>query len=215
VLDKACRQLQEWQRKFPQRPPITMSVNVSGIQIKQTEFVSQIQEVLQKSGVDGHNLILEITEGIFLNRTESISAKFKALNAMGIQFQIDDFGTGYSSLSYVKDFPIASIKIDRSFIQNMGIDDTGDIVRRIIDMAHSLRQGAIAEGIETEAQLEDLKKANCDAGQGYLLYRPKGIDEVEKLLQKQQDHEITRPIHGKQAMVWENVEAQTNKLLAR
>jgi diguanylate cyclase (GGDEF)-like protein len=206
VLHQACRQLLEWQARFPQTPPLTMSVNVSSIQIKQADFVDQVQEALQKTGVDGNSLILEITEGVLLNRSESITNRFKALNAMGIQFQIDDFGTGYSSLSYVKDFPINSIKIDRSFIQKIGVDNSADIVRTIINLAHSLRQGAIAEGIETEGQLEDLKKANCDAGQGYLLSRPKGIEDVEKLLIKQQDHEITRPINGRQAIVWEKME---------
>ena len=121
--------------------------------------------------MDGRSLILEITEGILLNRSETVTAKFNAINALGVQFQIDDFGTGYSSLSYVRDFPISTIKIDRSFIQNIEVNSTGDIVRAIINMAHNLRQSAIAEGIETESQLEYLKQAYCEAGQGYLLGR--------------------------------------------
>ncbi len=207
VLFQACRQIGEWQAMFPQTPPLTMSVNVSSVQLNQPDFVDQIQEVLQKTGVDGHSLILEITEGIFLNRSESISAKFKAINAMGVQFQIDDFGTGYSSLSYVKDFPVSTIKIDRSFIQNLDVDGTGDIVRAIINMAHNLRQSAIGEGIETEAQLEYLRQAYCEAGQGYLLGRPQSVEEIEKQLRLRYDS-ITRPLKKRQATLLGKSEAQ-------
>jgi diguanylate cyclase (GGDEF)-like protein len=208
VLFQASRQIAEWQAKFPQTPPLTMSVNVSSVQINQPDFVDQIDEVLQKTGVDGHSLILEITEGIFLNRSESIAAKFKAINAMGVQFQIDDFGTGYSSLSYVKDFPIATIKIDRSFIKNIDVDSTGDIVRAIINMAHNLRQSAIAEGIETEAQLEYLKQAYCEAGQGYLLSRPQSVEAIEKLLRLHQYDAITTPVKKKRSIIQGKIEAQ-------
>jgi diguanylate cyclase (GGDEF)-like protein len=197
VLYQACRQIGEWQVKFPQTPPLTMSVNVSSVQINQPEFVEEVEEVLQKTGLDGHSLILEITEGIFLNHSDSVTAKFKAINAMGVQFQIDDFGTGYSSLSYVKDFPMATIKIDRSFIQKIDVDNTGDIVRAIINMAHNLHKSAIAEGIETEAQLEYLKQAYCEAGQGYLLSPPQSAEEIEKLLR--QYDAITSPVKKRQA----------------
>jgi diguanylate cyclase (GGDEF)-like protein len=201
VLEQACRQIGEWQAKFPQTPPLTMSVNISSVQINQPDFVEQVQEILEKTRVDGHNLILEITEGILLNRSESITAKFNAINALGVQFQIDDFGTGYSSLSYVRDFPISTIKIDRSFIQNLVVDSTGDIVRAIINMAHNLRQSAIAEGIETEAQLEYLKQAYCEAGQGFLLGRPQSVEEAEKLLRLRQRDAITVPLTKRQGII--------------
>jgi diguanylate cyclase (GGDEF)-like protein len=208
VLYQACRQIGEWQVMFPQTPPLTMSVNVSSVQINQPDFVEQIQEVLQKTGIDGSSLILEITEGIFFNRSESLTAKFKAINALGVQFQIDDFGTGYSSLSYVKDFPVRTIKIDRSFIQNIDVDATGDIVRAIINMAHNLRQSAIAEGIETEAQLEFLKRAYCEAGQGYILSRPQSVEEIEKLLRLRKYDVTTTPVKDKQQILQGNVETQ-------
>lgn len=206
VLEQACRQIGEWQVKFPQTPPLTMSVNISSVQINQPDFVEQIQEVLERTGVDGHGLILEITEGIFLNRSESVTAKLNAINALGVQFQIDDFGTGYSSLSYVRDFPISTIKIDRSFIQNIDVDSTGDIVRAIINMAHNLRQNAIAEGIETKAQLEYLKEACCEAGQGYLLCRPQSVGEIEKLLRSRGRDAITVPLKQGRANVKGKVE---------
>jgi diguanylate cyclase (GGDEF)-like protein len=206
VLHQACRQIGEWQVMFPQSPPLTMSVNVSSVQLNQPDFVDQIQEVLQKTGVDGRSLILEITEGIFLNRSDSMTEKFKAINAMGVQFQIDDFGTGYSSLSYLKDFPVSTIKIDRSFIQNIDDDATGDIVRAIINMAHNLRQSAIAEGIETEAQLEYLQQAYCEAGQGYLLSRPQSVEEIEKLLRIRYDS-ITRPLKKRKTTLQGKLEA--------
>jgi diguanylate cyclase (GGDEF)-like protein len=208
VLYQACRQIGEWQVVFPQTPPLSMSVNVSSVQINQPDFVDQIQEVLQKTGIDGSSLILEITEGIFLNRSESITAKFKAINALGVQFQIDDFGTGYSSLSYVKDFPVTTIKIDRSFIQNIDVDTTGDIVRAIINMAHNLRQSAIAEGIESEAQLEFLKRAYCEAGQGYLLSRPQSVEEIEKLLRLRKSDVITTTIKNRQEILHGKFETQ-------
>jgi diguanylate cyclase (GGDEF)-like protein len=208
VLEQACRQIGEWQAKFPQTPPLTMSVNTSGVQLNQPDFAEQVQEVLERTGVDGRSLILEITEGILLNRSESVTAKFNAVNDLGVQFQIDDFGTGYSSLSYVRDFPISTIKIDRSFIQNIEVESTGDIVRAIINMAHNLRQSAIAEGIETESQLEYLKQAYCEAGQGYLLGRPQSVEEVEKLLRLRQRDAITEPLKKRQAVIEGNLETQ-------
>ena len=177
-----------------------MSVNISSLQLHQPDFVEQVQEILERTGVDGHNLILEITEGIFLNRSEGVTAKFNAINDLGVQFHID-FGTGYSSLSYVRDFPITTIKIDRSFIQNLDTDSNGDIVRAIINMAHNLRQNAIAEGIETKAQLEYLKGAYCEAGQGYLLGRPQSVGEVEKLLRSRQRNATSVPLKQRQAEI--------------
>jgi diguanylate cyclase (GGDEF)-like protein len=209
VLEQACRQISEWQTKFPQTPPLTMSVNISSVQINQPDFVEQVQEILARTGVDGHSLILEITEGILLNRSESVTAKFNAINALGVQFQIDDFGTGYSSLSYVRDFPVSTIKIDRSFIQNLGVDSTGDIVRAIINMAHNLRQSAIAEGIETEAQLEYLKQAYCEAGQGYLLGRPQSVVDVEKLLRLRKRDAVTVPVQQRRAIIKGKIEPQS------
>jgi EAL domain-containing protein (putative c-di-GMP-specific phosphodiesterase class I) len=130
----------------------------------------------------GNRLQLEITESVCLNSTDSMMAVFEELAAMDIQFQIDDFGTGYSSLSYLQDYPIQTIKIDRAFIEKMGANNTSEIVRTIIAMAHDLGLDAIAEGIETEDQLANLKKFECNSGQGYFLNRPDDIQSVERLL---------------------------------
>jgi len=182
VLNEACRRMRDWQIRFPQEPPLTISVNISGSQFKQPNFVEQVRQVLDETGLKGNCLQLEITESVCLNSTEGMRAVFEELAGMGIQFQIDDFGTGYSSLSYLQDYPIHTIKIDRAFIEKMGANNTSEIVRTIIAMAHDLGLDAIAEGIETEEQLANLKKFECNSGQGFFLNRPDDIQSVERLL---------------------------------
>jgi diguanylate cyclase (GGDEF)-like protein len=182
VLREACQRMHDWQIRFPQEPPLTISVNISGSQFKQANFVEQVRQALEDTGLKGSCLQLEITESVCLNSTESMMAVFDELAAMDIQFQIDDFGTGYSSLSYLQDYPIQTIKIDRAFIEKMGANNTSEIVRTIIAMAHDLGLDAIAEGIETEDQLANLKKFECNSGQGYFLNRPDDIQSVERLL---------------------------------
>jgi EAL domain-containing protein (putative c-di-GMP-specific phosphodiesterase class I) len=126
---------------------------------------------------------LEITENVCLHSSEAAIAVFQELNNLGIQFDIDDFGTGYSSLSYLQYFPIQTIKIDRSFIHRMDTNANNiDIIRTIIALAHDMGMDAIAEGIETQDQLDDLKKLGCNYGQGYLLSHPMDKDKVESYL---------------------------------
>jgi EAL domain-containing protein (putative c-di-GMP-specific phosphodiesterase class I) len=183
VLLAACRQLYEWQTKFPRTPTLTMNVNISGRQFAAAGFLEQVEAVLQEVAIDPHTLRLEITEGVWLNSSERAIALFKALHDKGVQFHIDDFGTGYSSLAYLQNFPIQTIKIDHTFVSRMGDGrDNIEIVGTIIAMAHDLGMDAVAEGIETAEQLDKLKRLGCNYGQGYLLSRPGSQAETEKLL---------------------------------
>lgn len=191
VLYQACWQLRDWQVELPQTPPLTVSVNVSASQLEQPDFVEQIHAVLKETGVAGDGLILEIPVDVLVEASESTVAKFKEINAMGVRFQIDRFGDGDLSLPSTQDLPISSIKIDRDFVQKIDADNSGDVVRKIVDLAHSRQQCVIAVGIETETQLEYLKRAHCEAGQGYLLGRPQSGKEIEDLLLSREDRETS------------------------
>jgi diguanylate cyclase (GGDEF)-like protein len=182
VLQEACRQMREWQQKFPRKPPMTVSVNISPSQLYQPDFVAQVEQVLRETGLDGSCLRLEITESVYLNSYEMAAGLFTRLSELGVQFQIDDFGTGYSSLSYLEFFPIQTIKIDRAFTNRIAANYPQDIVRTIIGLAHELGMDAIAEGVETEEQLKGLQRYGCNYVQGYLFSRPLDRETVEKLI---------------------------------
>lgn len=183
VLAEACHQIQDWQKRFCSQPPLTMSVNVSAKQFSAPDFIVQVEDILRQVSLADSTLKLEITEGVYLNRSEEVDAVFKKLHSLGIQFHIDDFGTGYSSLSYLQYFPIQTIKIDRAFVSRMDTTSSDkNIVRTIIAMARDLGMDTVAEGIETVEQLNQLKGLGCTYGQGYLLSRPLDQAGVEKLL---------------------------------
>ncbi|MFN8443590.1 MAG: EAL domain-containing protein [Caldilineaceae bacterium] len=183
VIHEACLQIRTWQEKFPKAPPLTVSVNISGHQFFTPDFVAQVSATLKEVDVAASSLKLEITEGTWLHSSPEVTAIFKKMNEMGIQFHIDDFGTGYSSLSYLQDFPIHAVKIDRSFVSRMGDNSNHtEIVRAVITMAHDLGMEAVAEGVETIEQLAQLKALGCNFGQGYLLSRPVDSSTIEHLL---------------------------------
>jgi diguanylate cyclase (GGDEF)-like protein len=183
VLTEACQQIHAWQTRFPQKPPLTMSVNISAKQFSAPGFIRQIETILQQICLAGNTLKLEITEGVYLNRSEEMIAIFNKLHSLGIQFHIDDFGTGYSSLSYLQHFPFQTIKIDQAFVSRMDSQGNNkDIVRTIIALAHDLGMNTVAEGIETVEQLNHLKELGCNYGQGYFLSRPVDREGAEKLL---------------------------------
>jgi diguanylate cyclase (GGDEF)-like protein len=183
VLEQACAQVKIWQELFPELQPLHISVNISGKQFVLPDFTQRIEEALTSSGVSATTLMLEITETVFINNAPQASMVFNQLCELGVQLQIDDFGTGYSSLSYLQHFPIHTIKIDQSFIQGMGVSfKNSELVHTILDMAHDLGMEAIAEGIETDAQLEELRRSGCKFGQGYLLSRPMDRETAEKWL---------------------------------
>jgi diguanylate cyclase (GGDEF)-like protein/PAS domain S-box-containing protein len=183
MLD-AFRQLRRWQELFPSDPPLTMSVNISPKQFQQADLSAQIGQILQQSGVDPNCVNLEITETIAMADAEKSAIVLQELKALGVHLEIDDFGTGYSSLSRLQRFPVDTLKIDRAFISRMDSDlETHEIVRTIVMLAQNLGLKVVAEGVETEDQVEMLKRVSCKLAQGYLFSKPAAPHAVEKLLE--------------------------------
>ena len=182
VLRTACLQSKAWLDKG--LPPLTVAVNLSARQFAHESLIEDVARTLRDTKLDPASLELEITESMVMRDPERAVILLAALKAMGIRLSIDDFGTGYSSLSYLKRFPLDSVKIDRSFIQDLpGSVDDAAITRAIIAMAHSLRLKSIAEGVETEEQLGFLREEGCDEMQGYLFSRPLPEDEFLRFFQ--------------------------------
>jgi len=191
VLNTACAQLRAWHLQFPTYPPLTMSVNISGLQFAAPAFVDQVAATLAATALAPTTLRLELTESVWLNSTPAAITLFQQLNQMGIQLHIDDFGTGYSSLAYLQNFPVRTLKIDRAFLNKMNDGHHHQaLVRAVIAMAHALGMETVAEGVETVAQLHQLKQLGCNYGQGYLLSRPIDRAGVEQLLDKLQTEPI-------------------------
>lgn len=173
VLRQACRQMHAWQERFGARAPGMISVNLSSKQLAQPDLIEQIARVLRDTGLAAHSLKLEITESSFMENFGAAIAVLAQLKSMGIQVGIDDFGTGYSSLSYLYRLPLDTLKIDRSFINQMGAHGKdSEIVGTIVSLAHHLKLDVIAEGVETAAQLAQLQALGCEYGQGYYFSRP-------------------------------------------
>lgn len=171
VLRAACREAQKWQQESQVGVPV--AVNVSAVQLNQPGFCSTIERILEENGLEARHLELELTESVLLAHHDVTYQVFGELQALGVTLAIDDFGTGYSSLSYLKQFPVRKLKIDRSFIRDIDIDsDNAAITAAIIHMAKCLGIKAVAEGVETEAQLGLLRSMGCDQVQGFLLSEP-------------------------------------------
>lgn len=185
VLRNACRQMHEWHVRFPANPPLTISVNLSTKQFAQPNLIEQIKEILAETELDPHCLKLEITESAIMGDSQSAAAMLSQLQAMGVEVQIDDFGTGYSSLSYLQQFPIDTLKIDRSFVSRMsasGKNNGAEIVRTIVMLARELGIKVVAEGVETSDQLSKLKGLKCNYGQGFLFSKPLERAQVETII---------------------------------
>jgi diguanylate cyclase (GGDEF)-like protein/PAS domain S-box-containing protein len=183
ILTEACQQMRAWQEQFSDKLALKISVNLSSKQLKSVNLLQQIDDVLAKTSLEPEKLKLEITESLLIENIEVAADLFLELNKRKIELCLDDFGTGYSSLSYLHRFPIDTLKIDRSFIMQIKPEDESiEIVRAIVVLAHILGMNVIAEGIETEAQLEQLKKLNCQQGQGYLFSKPLSKTSAEELI---------------------------------
>lgn len=179
VLETACSQLQKWAR-VPSMEHLTLAVNVSALQFAQDNFVQQVMAVVQRTGANAKRLKLELTESLLVGNVAEIIEKMELLKASGISFSLDDFGTGYSSLAYLSRLPLDQLKIDKSFVNDVVSNpDDAAIARTIIALAHSLRLGVIAEGVETDAQREFLASAGCHAYQGYFFSRPLPLENFE------------------------------------
>ena len=172
ILEAACQQLAQWAAR-PELAHLTVAVNVSARQFRKPDFVAQLTAILAKTGANPRRLKLELTETLLVDDVEDVIAKMNALKALGVGFALDDFGTGYSSLYYLKRLPLDQLKIDRSFVRDI-LDDPNDaaIARTIVALAQSLGLGVIAEGVETEEQLDFLAELECHAYQGYYFSQP-------------------------------------------
>lgn len=183
VLVNACVQLQLWQDNDQMRD-LTLSVNVSAKQFRQPDFVAQVRRALWESNANPSHLKLELTESAVLESIEDTISKMSELKQLGISFSMDDFGTGYSSLQYLKRLPLDEIKIDQTFVRDITSDQNdAAIVQTIIAMSETLGLTVIAEGVETQEQLDFLELRGCHAYQGYLFSRPVNLTEFEALLQ--------------------------------
>jgi len=184
VLESACRQIKSWESD-PHTRDLMLAVNVSGRQFRQTDFVAQVIEVIHQTGINPQSLKLELTESIVLDNVGDTIAKMQALKQAGVRFSMDDFGTGYSSLSYLTRLPLDQLKIDQSFVCNIGTRPTDAvIVQTIIGMANNLGMEVIAEGVETQAQCDFIMAAGCMRYQGYLFGKPVPIEQFEAQLRR-------------------------------
>jgi diguanylate cyclase (GGDEF)-like protein len=180
VVRQACRQLHAWQA-VPELRALRIAVNVSARQFRDPHFFDDVKHIVDDSGIDPRALEIEITEGTLMNDTKAARAILKELKKMGIWIALDDFGTGYSSLGYLRQFPFDTLKVDRSFVSDL-LEDEGcaAITSAIVAMANRLKLNVVAEGVETEGQLECLRALGCDQVQGYLYSRPLPIADFER-----------------------------------
>jgi diguanylate cyclase (GGDEF)-like protein/PAS domain S-box-containing protein len=181
VLETACHQIKQWQNDS-EKQHLQLAVNVSAKQFYQPDFIKVVQKVLHDTNIEPNKLKLELTETLLLESVEDTISIMVSLRELGVRFSMDDFGTGYSSLSYLTKLPLDQLKIDQSFVRNIGIKSTDAvIVQTIIGMAHNLGMEVIAEGVETKMQCDFLKQNNCFIYQGYLFSKPVPLDEFELL----------------------------------
>lgn len=185
VLTEACTQMHAWQQIYTTEPPLTISVNFSSKQIAQPDIVAIIEQVLDDTGLDSRSLKIEITENTIMAHNEQTLTQLHAIQDLGVHIQIDDFGIGFSSLSYLSQFPVNALKIDQAFVGKMSEEESSlKIVHSIVSLSHNLALGVIAEGVETDAQLDHLKSLGCEYGQGFLVSTPLPKPDVEYLLEQ-------------------------------
>lgn len=183
ILEEACSTLSNWRDKHPGAVDLTMAVNISAKQFGESTLVNEVSKILERSGLPPNRLKLEITETVVMLDAMESTTRLGFLKALGITLSIDDFGTGYSSMSYLQKFPLDQLKVDLSFVRRMEkAPENIEIIRAIVNMAHSLRLRVVAEGIETERQRDLLYSLQCDYGQGYLYSKPLPIKEAEEFL---------------------------------
>ena len=179
ILDEACREAAGWEE------PFVVSVNISPVQFREGGLVERIEAALKASGLPPERLELEITEGVMIQDFDEAMSILQRLGSLGVKVALDDFGTGYSSLSYLQAFPLNKLKIDRTFIVNLGErPQSAAIVRSVVELGHALGMTVAAEGVETQAQLEFLFREGCDIVQGYLTGRPLPIGRYDHVTRR-------------------------------
>jgi diguanylate cyclase (GGDEF)-like protein/PAS domain S-box-containing protein len=185
VQETACRQALGWHALQADRRPLDISVNLSTRQVAHRDLAASVEEILVRTGLEPVNLRLEITESVLVEESARATATLAALSEIGVRLVLDDFGTGYSSLAYLNRFPFDALKIDRSFVDGLGIEqERTAIVEAVIGMARALSLDAIAEGVENDAQLAELRRLGCDYAQGHLFSRPLAAQKVTALLRE-------------------------------
>ena len=183
VLDRSIRQFSEWKKKF--KHDFTMSINISAVQYKREDFVDNVINTIHKYDVDPKFIELEITESILIDDFELVTAKIEKLREFGIKISLDDFGTGYSSLSYLMRMPIDTLKIDKSFVDSVMVDNsTRIILDSILSMSHNMGFESVAEGVEDENQYNYLNAKGCNVIQGFYMGKPVPADDITKILEE-------------------------------
>jgi EAL domain-containing protein (putative c-di-GMP-specific phosphodiesterase class I) len=177
--------LKTWQSLYPFRDDLVMHVNVSGAQFADPDLLEHIRDALHDSGLPPRCLKLELTESVLMTLADNAVTILNNVKDLGVLVGIDDFGTGYSSLSYLHRFPVNTLKVDRSFVTGIDVEnENGKIVRTIITLAHELGMDVVAEGVEDNSELHHLRALNCESAQGYFFSKPVPAREVLKLLRE-------------------------------
>ncbi|WP_433043791.1 putative bifunctional diguanylate cyclase/phosphodiesterase [Dactylosporangium sp. CS-033363] len=191
VLRQACEQLAAWRDEFPAAAAIRVNVNLSARQFQHEGLVEEVAGILAETGVDPHQIVLEITESLLMQDTDTTIETLDRLKALGVRLAIDDFGTGYSSLSYLKRFPVDILKIDRSFVDGINAEQGGDatLAEAVVQLGRALQLQTVAEGIETAEQWSTLQDLGCEFGQGYLFARPGAAESISEILSDAREHE--------------------------
>jgi len=183
VLREACRKARLWQDEHNLGGRLRMNVNISARHFQHEGLIADVSEALRESRLEPGCLVLEITEGLLVHDADAVIARMLEMKALGVCFAIDDFGTGYSSLSYLKRFPVDILKVDKSFVDDVGDSDRAlALAEAIVQLARSLNLDTVAEGIEKSRQADGLRSLGCGYGQGFFFARPVGPDDMERLL---------------------------------
>ncbi len=184
VQERAALQILEWHELRPDARPLDVSVNLSARQVAHRDLATGVAEMIARTGLDPVHLRLEVTETVLVDESATAIASLEALNELGVRLVLDDFGTGYSSLAYLNRFPFHALKIDRSFVDTLGVEQEGTaIVEAVIGMARALSLDVIAEGVEKEIQLDELRRLECDYGQGHLFHEALRAQEISRLIE--------------------------------
>jgi EAL domain-containing protein (putative c-di-GMP-specific phosphodiesterase class I) len=193
ALEESCRQGARWQQYAAPGGHFRVAVNVSARQLDAT-LPRKVRDVLSATGMPGQALTLEMTESVLMERTDEVVELLRRMKTLGLKVAVDDFGTGYSSLSYLSRFPVDILKVDKSFVQRLGSDNSqAELVHTIVRLGESLRLDTVAEGIETGDQRDALVEMGCTFGQGYLFARPLPAEDVDALLAEQATRTGTVP----------------------
>jgi EAL domain-containing protein (putative c-di-GMP-specific phosphodiesterase class I) len=183
VLDEALGQAMRWTREYPSAWRLTISVNVSAVQLKSPAIVDDVEHALRHSGIDPQLVVLEVTESSFIDSSSEIIETLRTLKALGVRLAIDDFGTGYTSIGNLQSMPIDILKVDKSFIDASSDGAHGsELLEAIVNIGRVLSLVTVAEGIEKQEQLTTVRNLGCGLAQGYLLGRPQPSDEAGRLI---------------------------------